>query len=115
LGIFVLEIIFHTYSYGRLYLRDVWNIIDIVVILISIAFVLLDLLIKSNNSLRGFLKIRGIFRLLRVFILIRKLNMVRLRREVRRRFNSYMGYDIRSPLEKVLEIMNDIRECVDSS
>jgi len=55
-------------------LRDYWNILDIIIILISIAFVLLDLLLETNNALSGFLKIRGIFRLLRVFILIRKVN-----------------------------------------
>lgn len=74
LGIFVVEIICHIYAFGILFLRDVWNILDIVVILLSIAFVLMDLLIKNNHALSGFLKIRGIFRLLRVFILIRKLN-----------------------------------------
>lgn len=98
-----------------LYLRDVWNIADIVVILLSIAFVLLDLLIEDNSSLSGFLKIRGIFRLLRVFILIRKLNVVRVRREVRKKnIYSSLGYDLRSPLEKVLEILTDLRDTLDS-
>jgi cAMP-specific phosphodiesterase 4 len=83
LGIFVVEIIFHTYAFGLFYLKDYWNIVDIIVIAISIAFVILDLTVKSSSILKGILKIRGIFRLLRVFILIRKLNIVRMKRELR--------------------------------
>ena len=114
LGIFVLEIISHIYGYGILYLKDIWNILDIIIILISIAFVLMDLLIQTNSALNGFLKIRGIFRLLRVFILIRKLNVVRMRRDVRKKkFSNDIGYDIRSPVEKVLEIINEVRESLD--
>ena len=116
LGLFVIEIVSHIYAYGILYLRDVWNILDIIIILISIAFVLMDLLIETNSALSGFLKIRGIFRLLRVFILIRKLNVVRMRREVRKKIaNTNIGYDIRSPLEKVLEILSDLRDSIDPS
>lgn len=105
----------HIYAYGILFLRDYWNILDIIVILLSIAFVLMDLLITNSSALDGFLKIRGIFRLLRVFILIRKLNAVRVRREHRKRFALNIGgYDIRSPLEKVLEILTDIRDSLDT-
>lgn len=115
LGIFVIEILFHIYSYGTLFLKDCWNIADMIVIALSIAFVLLDLLIQSQSALKNFLKLRGIFRLLRVFILIRKLNIVRIRREVSKRSKSNLGYDIRSPLEKVLEILGDIRDVIDPS
>ena len=83
LGIFVVEIIFHIYAFGLFYIKDCWNIVDIIVIAISIAFVILDLTVKSSSILKGILKIRGIFRLLRVFILIRKLNIVRMKRELR--------------------------------
>ena len=48
LGIFVIEIICHIYAFGILFLRDLWNVLDILVILLSIAFVLMDLLIKTN-------------------------------------------------------------------
>ena len=65
-------------------MHDSWNILDIIIIIISVVFVLLDLLVGDNSKIRGFLKIRGIFRLLRIFILIRKLNAVRVRREMRK-------------------------------
>ena len=115
LGIFVVEIILHTFAYWVLYLRDPWNIADIVIILISIAFVLVDLTAKSNSSaLKGILKIRGVFRLLRVFILVRKLNIVRMKTDIRKKMMSTSsGYDLRSPLERVLEILNDIRDSID--
>jgi hypothetical protein len=58
-----------------------WNIFDFIVIILSIAFVILDILVK-NEALQAFLKIRGIFRLLRIFILIRKLNTLRIRRDI---------------------------------
>ena len=140
LGIFIIEIILHLSSYGKLYLRDPWNIADIVVILISVAFVLTDLIVtiknnnntsSSNNSnttstttttnttnsgsaiLKGVLKIRGIFRLLRVLILVRKLSIVKMKRDIRKRIITISGYDLRSPLERVLEILNDIRDSID--
>lgn len=95
-------------------MRDYWNIADIIVIGISIAFVLLDLTVSNNSSiLKGILKIRGVFRLLRVFILIRKLNVVRIKREIRQKSMTSTGYDLRSPLEKVLEILNDVRDSID--
>jgi cAMP-specific phosphodiesterase 4 len=110
LGIFVIEIILYVFSFRILYLKDTWNVLDIIVIILSIAFVLLDLTLPIENAARGFLKIRGIFRLLRVFILVRKLNAVRIRRETRLKNTTSLGYDMRSPVEKVLEILNNIRD-----
>jgi len=83
LGYFVIEIFVHLMVYRCLYMKDYWNIADVVVIVISIVFVVLDLSIKNNNALKNILNLRGVFRLLRVFILIRKLNVVRLKREIR--------------------------------
>lgn len=83
--------------------------------MISIGFVLLSLFLSENKTLQGFLKIRGIFRLFRVFILIRKLNAVRIRRDLRKRHITAHGYDLRSPLEKVLEILSEFRNAIDIS
>jgi hypothetical protein len=64
--------------------------------------------------LAGILKLRAIFRLLRVFILVRKIGIVKMKRDIRKKLMTTIeGYDLRSTLEKVLEIMNDIRECID--
>ena len=88
LAIFVFEIITHIFAFHIHYLRDWLNIVDIIVIIISIIFVLLDIYLPDNNAFRGFLKVRGVFRLLRIFILIRKLNAVRVRREFRKKVNT---------------------------
>jgi hypothetical protein len=47
LGIFSLEIALHLIAYGALYFKDKWNIFDIFIIMLSIAFVFLDLYIKN--------------------------------------------------------------------
>ena len=94
LGIFVIEIFLHICAFHIHYLEDWLNILDIVVIILSIIFVLLDILLDEDNWFRGFLKIRGIFRLLRIFILIRKLNAVRVRREMRKKLNTGLIFGI---------------------
>lgn len=45
LGIFVIDIAMHSYAWGSLYLKDIWTIFDIIVIILSIVFVFLDLTI----------------------------------------------------------------------
>ena len=113
LGIFCLEIALHIIALGKLYLRDIWNSVDIIIIILSLVFVFLDMFVE-NQALQGFLKIRGIFRLLRIFLLIRKLNTLRLKREVKAKQSTIKGYDIRSPLERVLEILNSLRDNIDA-
>jgi len=60
----------------------------------------------NNTALQGFLKIRSVFRVLRIFLLIRKLSSLKVKQELNKRRNLSMGFDLRSPLEKVLEILN---------
>lgn len=104
LGIFVVEILLNTYAFRGLYYDDCWNIFDVLVIVLSIAFVIMDLTIE-NSTVRSVLKIRGIFRLLRIFILVRKLNVLRVKRDIRKRFATTLGINIQSPLEKVMFIL----------
>lgn len=104
LGVFVIEIALHIYAYNVLYLRDVWNLIDFIVILLSVLFVLLDMLLPESGF-KNILRIRGIFRMMRIFLLIRKLNTLRVKRELVKRGLTKMGYDLRSPLEKVIDIL----------
>ena len=111
LGIFAVEIALHIIALLGLYIRDYWNILDLSIIILSFLFVFLDIYVK-NSALQGFLKIRGIFRLLRIFLLIRKLNTLRVKRDMQKR-NMTSGYDLRSPLEKVLEILTNLRDIID--
>ena len=48
LGIFVVEITLHLYAFRCLYLIDMWNIFDLLVIILSIAFVVLDLYVTNK-------------------------------------------------------------------
>ncbi|CDW89816.1 UNKNOWN [Stylonychia lemnae] len=112
LGIFCIEIVFHLIGYGMLYLKDSWNIFDIVIIILSIIFVFLDIFV-DNPALQGFLKIRSVFRVLRIFLLVRKLSALKSKREQHKRTILKMGFDMRSPLEKVLEILNELRDQMD--
>lgn len=45
LGTFCIEASLHVIALGKLYLRDPWNIVDIIIIVISVIFVFLDLFI----------------------------------------------------------------------
>ena len=72
LGIFCFEISLSLYVYHCKYFKDLWNVLDAVVILISIAFVLIDLMADPEGALGGLLKMRALFRLVRIFILMRK-------------------------------------------
>ncbi|CDW90418.1 3 5-cyclic nucleotide phosphodiesterase family protein [Stylonychia lemnae] len=112
LGIFCVEIGLHLIAFKSLYLKDFWNIFDLFIIILSLTFVLLDIFVE-NSVLDGILKIRGIFRLLRVFLLVRKLNTLRVKRQIQLRQLTANGYDLRSPLERVLEILNGLRDQLD--
>ena len=50
-----------------------------------------------------------------MFLLIRKLNTLRIKREIQKKNMTALGYDLSTPLEKVLEILNEIRDNMDSS
>lgn len=42
LGLFVIEIVLHIIAYGKLYIMDCWNLFDIVIIILSLAFLFVD-------------------------------------------------------------------------
>jgi hypothetical protein len=109
LGIFCIDISLHIIALGKLYLKDYWNSFDLLIIILSLLFVFLDIFV-DNKALQGFLKIRGIFRLLRIFLLVRKLNSLRIKRDLQKKKIITTGYDLRSPLERVLEILNELRD-----
>ena len=83
---FVLDILVHIIGYGLIFLKDYWNMIDAVVILVNIVFVIVDTQVQAG-ILKDILKIRGFFRLIRIFVLIRKVNQVKAKRERRSKFS----------------------------
>jgi len=109
LALFVIEISLHIYAYNMMYLRDIWNLIDFIVIILSVLFVLLDMYLPESGF-KNILRIRGIFRMMRIFLLVRKLNTLRVKRDLVKRGLTKMGYDLRSPLEKVIDILKEVQE-----
>ena len=77
----------HIVGYGLIFLKDYWNMVDAVVILVNIVFVIVDTQVDENIILKSVLKIRGLFRLIRIFVLIRKVNQVKAKRERRSKFS----------------------------
>ena len=77
----------HIVGYGLIFLKDYWNMVDAVVILVNIVFVIVDTQVDENIILKSVLKIRGLFRLIRIFVLIRKVNQVKTKRERRSKFS----------------------------
>ena len=77
----------HIVGYGLIFLKDYWNMVDAVVILVNIVFVIVDSQVDENIILKSVLKIRGLFRLIRIFVLIRKVNQVKAKRERRSKFS----------------------------
>ena len=73
LFLFCLDIVLHVCGYGIIFLKDYWNMVDAVVILVNIVFVIVDTNVTSG-VVKQFLKLRGFFRLIRIFVLIRKVN-----------------------------------------
>ncbi len=109
----MIEITLHFIAYHCLYFVDLWNVFDLIVILLSIVFVLLDLKADKDSTLSGFLKIRGIFRLLRIFLLLRKLNQLKEKRDLQRK-RMTSAFQIKSTVEKVVEILTDLRDNLDT-
>ena len=114
LGIFIVDISLHSYAFGELYLKDPWNISDILVIALSIVFVCLDLMIKDeDNPIKGILKLRGVFRLLRIFIMFRKLNTMKAKRDNWLKKRKVTETEILAPIEKVIFYLEGIRDSLD--
>jgi len=108
LFLFVIEISLHVFAYNMMYLRDIWNLVDSIVIILSVVFVLLDMYLPDSRF-KNILRIRGIFRMMRIFLLVRKLNTLKTKRALGKGKLTNMGYDLRSPLEKVIDILREIQ------
>ena len=113
LFIFCIEISLNLIGFGCLFIKDYWNIADITVILLAIAFVILDMVL-DDSSLSGLFRLRGLFRLLRVGILIRKFDSIRKKSQARRRMKSRDIYHVSSPAEVVNEILCSVRDMIDN-
>lgn len=48
LGLFIVEIVLHVAAFGKFYILDCWNIFDILIILLSLAFLFVDIFNESS-------------------------------------------------------------------
>lgn len=113
MGVFVLDIVIHIFGYCLLYVKDYWNIVDFIIIMLSLAFIFLVINIDDVQTQQVFNNIKGVFRLLRIFLLFRKLTQLKEKRDIQKRKKINKGFDLRSPLERVLEILNNLRDTID--
>jgi len=101
----------HFYAFRCLYLTcDYWNLVDLTLILATMALVILDV-VGTDENLAKVTRIRGLFRILRIVLLIRKVGALTRIQELDRlyeaqtRFTEDEMYELRTPIEKVLFII----------
>jgi len=106
--IFIIEIILKIVAFTvKEYFKDKWLVFDAIVIVISIVLVCTDMAV-DNESFSSISKvIRGIFRFLRLFLVFRKLN------QFKKIQSSISRYNVKTPVEKILEIINNLKENLD--
>ncbi|CAD8199035.1 unnamed protein product [Paramecium pentaurelia] len=103
--LFVLEISIRCYQNGFIiYFSDCWSFFDALIIVASIILIILDLNLQGDAFTTISKVLRGIFRFLRLFLVFRKYN------QVKKINNAGSRYTVRSPVEKVIEIMRDLAD-----
>ena len=85
LTVFVIDIILNLIAYGKLYLKDCWNILDGFFILVSIGFMFLDGISTESTIWNQIIKLRGFVRIVRVIVLYRKFTQIHKQNERRKR------------------------------
>lgn len=78
---------------------------DAFVIIASIVLVATEFSITNNESFTLISRIlRGVFRFFRIFLLFRKVNQFKKIKV------AYSRYDVKSPVEKIIEILKNLQE-----
>eukprot|EP00742_Colponemidia_sp_Colp-10_P001946 GILJ01002079.1.p1 GENE.GILJ01002079.1~~GILJ01002079.1.p1 ORF type:complete len:683 (-),score=124.47 GILJ01002079.1:144-2192(-) len=97
---FLAELVLRLGAFGKAYLTDWWNIFDGAIVIASFV---LGLITVSASSLVVLRIMRVIFRLLRVVVIFRKVSESN---RTLHRIRKVTDYAIRSPVERVIEILN---------
>jgi voltage-gated sodium channel len=74
--LFVVEIALKTYAFQLKFLKDGWNIFDIIVVLVCFGLTTAEL-IDTDNVKSGIFKFTGFLRLLRIVVMFRKITEMR--------------------------------------
>jgi hypothetical protein len=86
------------YAFGMKFLKDGWNIFDIIIVLICFALTLIEISDPGLIS-AGFIRFSGILRLLRIVVMFRKVNEMRKMREKRKVKSRVSNLNFTSPAE----------------
>lgn len=109
LGIFQIEIAIKIIVFGWVYIWDVYQLFDAVLVTVSIAMGILDLAVSAGGVLEQVLSLRGILRILRILIIFRRVS--ESQSSLSRIHRSNLGYDISSPVERVIMTMQKLALC----
>uniref|UniRef100_A0A0G4IBZ8 RING-type domain-containing protein n=1 Tax=Chromera velia CCMP2878 TaxID=1169474 RepID=A0A0G4IBZ8_9ALVE len=90
------EISLKTFAVGVRYIRDWWNILDAVIVLISLVLSAVTMALSGNEDLQRYSRIRGVLRLLRVMVIFRRVSETRSSLHRLRQ----MDLTLATPLEK---------------
>lgn len=102
---FMVEIALKAFAFGpRQYFSDTWYIFDAIVIVLSIVLIVLEWVLTDARFKTVAKVLRGVFRFLRLFLVLRKFNQVK-------RISTEGGrYQVRVPVEKVLEVLGRLQD-----
>lgn len=84
---------------------DAWFVADAVIVLITFALVIVDICVPGQ--IKGLSQVRGLFRLFRIFLLYRKATTFT---KVTRKGIQTSGVNIKSPVEKVLDLLETLKQ-----
>jgi hypothetical protein len=109
LVVFSMETFLNLIGFGRIFVAEYWNTLDIIASCIAIILVSLEIT-ASVSALANFFQLRGFFRLLMIVILIRKFYVIMVRRQARDIVEVRDIFHMSSPVEMVNEILSEIRD-----
>ena len=107
LSLFGIEIGLKIWSFGLPFLRDGWNIFDIIIVIICFILTCIDIAEPDLIS-SGFIRFSGILRLLRIVVMFRKVNEMRKMREKRKIRPMNKNLNFTSPAEQVIDIIEGL-------
>eukprot|EP00357_Protocruzia_adherens_P016754 CAMPEP_0115002696 /NCGR_PEP_ID=MMETSP0216-20121206/18162_1 /TAXON_ID=223996 /ORGANISM="Protocruzia adherens, Strain Boccale" /LENGTH=713 /DNA_ID=CAMNT_0002368345 /DNA_START=144 /DNA_END=2285 /DNA_ORIENTATION=- len=107
LSIFITEIGLRIIFEGKKYLQNTWNLFDIFIILLCVAFAIVQLF----QSGIGILRRLALLRLLRIVVMFRKINEFRRLKEIKA-LKASLNEGVTSALEKVLIILRYMKDWV---
>lgn len=106
LGLFCLEVMLKTFAFGKIYVSDPWNVVDMVVVGVCVIFTIVEVLLPDDGSLEALFSIRLILRMLRVVVVGRKLSKSTIAVSAIR---SQQRINMEAPVDKLILLLSDLK------